>query len=324
MIRTRLTDLVGCTAPIQQAPMGTVSSPRLAVAVAEAGGIGSINTLGMARETLRQQLDDMRQQTKGVLAVSFLTDDIDTDAVADAAWRVPIVDFFWSNPRSELVDIAHRGGALVNWQVGSVEEAQAAVRAGADLVVAQGVEAGGHCRGDSPLLPLLSGVLDAVDVPVLAAGGIADARGVAAALAAGASGVRMGTRFIATEESAAHAAYVTAILAAGANSTRITDAFNNCPLCESSPRARVLISAIDAVESIDVEVVGMMRGADGEMPVSRRSWIPPTQNISGNVKAMCMYAGESVALVNTVLPASQLVLSLVEGAEALLGAVQRT
>lgn len=324
MIRTRLTDLVGCTAPIQQAPMGTVSSPSLAVAVAEAGGIGSINTLGMARETLGQHLDDMRRQTEGVLAVSFLTNNIDTDAVADAASRVRVIDFFWCDPRPELVENAHQGGAMVNWQVGSVEEARAAVGAGADMVVAQGVEAGGHCRGDSPLLPLLSEVLDAVDVPVLAAGGIADARGVAAALAAGASGVRMGTRFIATEESAAHADYVAAILAAGANSTRITDAFNDCPLCESSPRARVLISAIDAVDSIDVDVVGMMQSADGEIPVPRRSWIPPTKNVSGIVKAMCMYAGESVALVNTVLPASQLVVSLVEGADSLLGAVQRS
>ena len=197
-----------------------------------------------------------------------------------------------------------------------------AVRAGADMVSAQGVEAGGHCRGDSPLLPLLCEVLDAVDVPVLAAGGIADARGVAAALAAGASGVRMGTRFIATEESGAHPDYVAAILAAGANSTRITDAFNDCPLCASSPRARVLISAIDAVEAIDVEVVGTMPSADGEMPVPRRSWIPPTRGMSGHIEAMCMYAGESVALVNTVLPASRLVRSLAEGAEALLKTAQ--
>jgi nitronate monooxygenase len=318
MIRTPLTDLLGCVAPIQQAPMGTVSSPRLAVAVAEAGGIGSINTLGVSPELLRQRLDEMREQTDRVLAVSFLTTDIDPRAVADAASRVRIVDFFWCDPRPDLVDLAHEGGALVNWQVGSVAEAQAAVRAGADMVSAQGVEAGGHCRGDTPLLPLLCEVLDAVDVPVLAAGGIADARGVAAALAAGASGVRMGTRFIATDESAAHPDYVAAILAAGANSTRITDAFDNCPLCATSPRARVLISAIDAVEAIDAEVVGTMPSADGEMPVPRRSWIPPTRGMSGHIGAMCMYAGESVALVNTVLPASDLVRSLAEGAEALL------
>jgi nitronate monooxygenase len=318
MIRTRLTDLVGCTAPVQQAPMGTVSSPSLAVAVAQAGGIGSINTLGVSPETLRQRLDEMCEQTDGVLAVSFLTNDIDTDAVADAASRVRIVDFFWCDPRPDLVNLAHKGGALVNWQVGSAAEAQAAVRAGADMVSAQGVEAGGHCRGDTALLPLLCEVLDVVDVPVLAAGGIADARGVAAALVAGASGVRMGTRFIATEESAAHSDYVAAILATGANSTRITDAFNDCPLCASSPRARVLISAIDAVDAIDVEVVGTMPSADGEMPVPRRSWIPPTRGMSGHIDAMCMYAGESVALVNTVLPASHLVRSLTEGAEELL------
>ena len=175
-MRTRLTDLVGCTTPIQQAPMGTVSSPRLAVAVAEAGGIGSINTLAISRRALKRYLDEMCEQTDGALAVSFLTNDIDVDAVADAASRVRVVDFFWCDPRPDLVDIAHRGGALVIWQVGSAAEARAAAQAGSDAVCAQGVEAGGHCRGDSPLLPLLSQVLDAVDVPVLAAGGIADAR----------------------------------------------------------------------------------------------------------------------------------------------------
>ena len=322
MIRTRLTDLVGCTVPIQQAPMGTVSSPGLAVAVAEAGGIGSINTLTVSPEVLRGRLDEMCEQTDGVLAVSFLTDDIDARAVADAASRVRIIDFFWCDPRPDLVDLAHEGGALVNWQVGSAAEARAAVEAGADIVCAQGVEAGGHCRGDIPLLPLLCQVLDAVEVPVLAAGGIADARGVAAALAAGASGVRMGTRFIATDESGAHPDYVAAILAAGANSTRITDAFDDCPLCASSPRARVLVSAIDAVEALDDEVVGSMPSADGELPVPRRSWIPPTREMSGHIDAMCMYAGESVALVNTVVPASDLVRSLTEGAEALLKAPQ--
>jgi nitronate monooxygenase len=129
MIRTRLTDLLGCTAPVQQAPMGTVSSPELAVAVAEAGGIGSINTLGVSRDTLRQRLDEMRAQTDGVLAVSFLTDAVDTDAVADAAARVQVIDFVWCDPRPELADIAHAGGTKVIWQVGSVADARAAVRA---------------------------------------------------------------------------------------------------------------------------------------------------------------------------------------------------
>jgi nitronate monooxygenase len=297
--------------------MGTVSSPELAVAVAQAGGLGSINTLGVSVETLRERLDAMLAQTDGALAVSFLTNDIDLESVAEAASRVRVIDFFWCDPRPELVVLAHEGGALVNWQVGSAAEAREAVRAGADVVVAQGVEAGGHCRGDTPLIPLLCEVLDSVDVPVLAAGGIADARGVAAALAAGASGVRMGTRFIATDESGAHPDYVAAIVAAGANSTSITAAFDDCPLCESSPRARVLVSAIDAVEALgDVEVVG----TDGETRVGRRSWIPPTRGMSGHIDAMCMYAGESVALVNDVVPAADLVRSLADGAAELLTA----
>jgi NAD(P)H-dependent flavin oxidoreductase YrpB (nitropropane dioxygenase family) len=132
----------------------------------------------------------------------------------------------------------------------------------------------------------------------------------------------MGTRFIATEESGAHPDYIAAVLGAGTDSTRITDAFNDCPLCESSPRARVLTCAIDAVESIDSDVVGTMPGPDGELPVPRRSWIPPTRGMRGHIDAMCMYAGESVALVTTVMPASDVVRSLVEGAAQQLRAVQ--
>jgi nitronate monooxygenase len=134
----------------------------------------------------------------------------------------------------------------------------------------------------------------------------------------------MGTRFIATEESAAHSDYVAAILAAAANSTRITDAFNACPLCKVSPRARVLVSAIEAVEAIDddVDVVGTMKGADGETPVPRRSWLPPTRDVDGHIEAMAMYAGEPVALVDTVVSAAQLVRSLADGAQARLASVR--
>jgi NAD(P)H-dependent flavin oxidoreductase YrpB (nitropropane dioxygenase family) len=103
---------------------------------------------------------------------------------------------------------------LVSWQVGSAEEARAAVGAGCDQVVAQGTEVGGHVRGRMSLLPLLSEVLDAVDVPVLAEGGIGDARALAAVLAAGADGARIGTRFVAARESGAHPRYVDALIAA--------------------------------------------------------------------------------------------------------------
>src|SRR5262249_54772894 len=184
-LATRFTELGGCRVPVPQAPMGSVSTSALAVAVADAGGVGSITALGLTAGELDKVLAIMAARTTGVLAANFLTGDIDREAVAAAAARVRILDFFWADPDPALVDIAHRGGALASWQVGSLDEARAAADAGCDVVTVQGTEAGGHIRGHSPLLPLLESVLGELDLPVLAAGGIGDGRAFAAVLAAG-------------------------------------------------------------------------------------------------------------------------------------------
>ncbi|HET6874839.1 MAG TPA: nitronate monooxygenase [Acidimicrobiales bacterium] len=119
MLASAFTRLVGCRVPIQQAPMGSVSSPELAVAVAEAGGVGTITALGMPGDYLVSLLADMSKRTGGVLAANFLTADLDRDALAAAAERVRLIDFFWVDPDPVLVEMAHGGGAVVNWQVGS-------------------------------------------------------------------------------------------------------------------------------------------------------------------------------------------------------------
>jgi len=150
-------------------------------------------------------------------------------------------------------------------------------------------------------------VLDVVDVPVLAAGGIADAEGFARVMAAGAAGARIGTRFIATTESGAHPAYKQAVVDASAGSTDITDAFAACPLCATSPRARVLRTAIDAVRSDGGEVVGEALMAGEKMPVPRGSGMPPGVDTTGELGAMAMYAGESVAAVRDVVPAAAVI-----------------
>ena len=140
----------------------------------------------------------------------------------------------------------------MSWQVGSADEARAAVDAGCDLVVAQGDEAGGHVRGTLGLLTTLERVLDAVEVPVVAAGGIGSARQVAAALAAGASAVRVGTRFIASAESGAHPDYVRAVLEATAEDSTLTDVFS---VGWDAPH-RVLRSCIEAARAFRGDVVG--------------------------------------------------------------------
>ena len=314
-VATRFTDLVGCQVPIQQAPMGSVSTPALAVAVAEAGGVGSITAMGLTAAELDQVLAGMAARTAGVLAANFLTGDIDREAVAAAGARAQIVDFFWADPDPALVELAHRGGALCGWQVGSLDEAKAAADAGCDVVVVQGTEAGGHIRGHSPLRPLLESVLGQLDLPVLAAGGIGDGRGFAAALDVGAAGVRVGTRFIATTESGAHPAYKQAVVDAAAGSTEITDAFSVCPLCASVPRARVLRSCIHAVRDLPGETAGETTVAGRRIALPKGHGLPPGAAATGHVDAMAMYAGESAAAISSVEPVAQVIQSWCAAAE---------
>ena len=323
MLETRFTELVGCSVPIQQAPMGAVSSPRLALAVADAGGVGTITALNMDADQLARRLDDMTPRTRGVLSVNFLTEDLDERAVAVAAERVRLVDFFWLAPRPRLVDLVHRAGALAGWQVGSVDEATAAEDAGCDVVTVQGVEAGGHIRGRTPIMELLPAVLEVVRVSVLAAGGIADGRAFAAALAEGADGARIGTRFIATEESGAHPAYKQAIVDAQNDSTLVTDAFAVCPLCATSPRARVLRSAIDRAAACSDDVVGTATISGASIQVRRGSGMPPTAAVTGQVDAMALYAGAGVGDVAAVRPAADVIADLVAHAESSASATRK-
>ncbi|MGY1771012.1 NAD(P)H-dependent flavin oxidoreductase [Blastococcus sp. SYSU D00813] len=304
-MQTCFTELVGCSVPIQQAPLGAVASSDLAVAVADAGGVGTVSALGVPTEVLVRRLDDMRRRTRGVLSVNVLLEDTDEDALVAAAERVQVVDFFWFHPSPRLVELVHRSGALVSWQVGSVEEARAAADAGCDLVIAQGREAGGHLRGDRALLPLLRQVLDAVPTPVLAAGGVADARSFAAVVAAGADGARVGTRFVTASESAAHPAYKQALVDAAGDCTVVSDAFaRDCPLCVSRPRHRVLRSAVERVASSDSDVVGTVKTGGRQVALPRGAGLPPITAVDGDVGAMALYAGMGVGSVTAVQPAA--------------------
>ena len=195
----------------------------------------------------------------------------------------------------------HAGGARAGWQVGSADEARAARNTGCDVIVAQGIEAGGHVRGTLGLLPLLDEVRTVIDLPIVAAGGIGTGTAMAAALVAGADAVRVGTRFMAASESIAHPTYVEALIRAGADDTAITTAFG-----DGWPDAphRVLKSAIEA---------GRALGED-------QSWAPdwPTSTSVGAVEARALYAGQSVGAVRSRQPAAEIVAELVEEAERVL------
>ena len=172
-------------------------------------------------------------------------------------------------------------------------------------------------RGQLSLLPLLDAVLDAVGTPVVAAGGIATARGVAAVLAAGASAARLGTRFVATLEANAHPEYVDALLRASADDTALTTAFSG--MWPDAPH-RVLRSCIEAAQDIDDEIVGEMSVGAERVPVPKLSVPSPSRDASGAIAAMALYAGESVGAVTKVAAAGDVVRELAEGAERLLRA----
>jgi NAD(P)H-dependent flavin oxidoreductase YrpB (nitropropane dioxygenase family) len=225
------------------------------------------------------------------------------------------VEFFYDSPRADLVALVHTAGALAAWQVGSADEARAAVDRGCDFVAAQGTEAGGHVRGTVGLLAVLDAVLDAVDVPVLAAGGIGSPRAMAAALAAGAAGVRVGTRFVATAESGAHQEYVRALIEASAADTVLTTAFST--MWPDAPH-RVLRSCVTALGAFEGDVVGEMEIGGSSMPIPKGAPPSPGKHMTGTLAAMAHYAGESVGNVVRLQPAGDVVRELSEGAEALL------
>jgi NAD(P)H-dependent flavin oxidoreductase YrpB (nitropropane dioxygenase family) len=297
-LKTRFTEMLGCRYPLQQAGVGGMTSPALALAVAEGGGLGMLTgTIGL--DALATQLDVVPDDA--AVGVNFLIPFLDAPAVEAASTRSALVEFFWGTPDSHLVDVAHAGGALASWQVGSADEARSARDAGCDLIVVQGIEAGGHVRGTLGLLPLLDEVRAVVDLPLVAAGGIGTGRAMAAALMAGADAVRLGTRFMAAAESIAHPTYVDALIAANADDTVITTAFGDG--WADAPH-RVLKSALAAGEALG----------------AAQSWTPawPDSTSTGAIEAQALYAGQSVGAVRSRTPAAAIIAEIVEEADALL------
>lgn len=323
-MRTRFTDLVGCSVPVQQAPMGSVGGPALVRAALDAGAMGTIALAGVPADAVAGYIDgfgdDLRSRPVGG---NFVVPFIDDPAVVTTcAERVRVVDLYHARPDPALIGRAHAAGALVCWQVGTLEEAREAVDLGVELLAVRGIEGGGRMAGDRAMWPLLCDVLDAVGdrVPVLAAGGIGTGRGLAAALAAGADGVRIGTVLVATVESGAHPAYKQALIAAEATDSVLTDAYSVGWPGGPHP-ARVLRQCIEAARSTDAEFVGtaVLGGVTEDIP--RFAPHPPSTAFDGKIEAMAHYAGESVTFVRAIEPAGAIIDRMVVDAARLLAAV---
>ena len=318
LIKTRFTDLFGCSVPLQQAAMGGLDNPRLAAAVANAGALGMVAIGGLSIERVSKILNELKSSTSGALGVNITGPFEEVDNMSElaevGAKATKVVEFFYGWPDKSLVDTVHSQGSLACWQLGSREEAIAAEKAGCDLIVAQGIEAGGHIRGKVGLMALLDEVIESVKIPVVAAGGIGSGRAMAAALTAGASAVRVGTRFVAADESGAHPDYVKALIRARAIDTVVTEKFSRD--WPDAPH-RVLRSSVEAADKFQGDIVaeGTRRDTGAKFPVLRFSTTTASIRISGDIAAMALYAGESVGGVRKVQPAAEIVRELASEAE---------
>jgi NAD(P)H-dependent flavin oxidoreductase YrpB (nitropropane dioxygenase family) len=298
---TRFTQLVNVRYPIQLATMGGVGTVELAAAVAAAGGLGMVTTVTDLRRLAGGQ------RVSGV-GIGFTVPFVEPAAIDAAAELATLVELFWADPATRLVERIHAGGALAGWQVGSADEAAAAEQAGADLVIVQGLEAGGHVRAIEPLRRTLPAARARVDVPIVAAGGIATRAHVVAALDLGADAVRVGTRFVASHESGAHPQYKAALVRASDDDSVLTDEFSvGWP---SAPH-RVLRDALEAARAHDPTspvAVADRGGTQTALPV----WTvtPPSAAMSGDIEAMALYAGRGVGAIHSVTPAADILAEL--------------
>ena len=263
--------------PLQLAAMGGIGSTELAAAVVAAGGMGMV--------------PNRVEPAAGPCGVGFLVPfEPPLEEVTEQATRSRAIEFFFGDPRPDLVRAAHAGGALAGWQVGSTAEAVAAVACGCDYVVVQGIEAGGHVRGTQPLDEVLAAARAVVRVPLVAAGGVTTARRFAEVMDQGADAVRVGSRFVTCPESAAHPEYVRRLLAASGADTVLTDWFN-----AGWPDAphRVLRSSLEAAQ--------------------RSGWratTPPQRDTDRAIEDMALYAGTGVGDIHASEPAAAVVADL--------------
>jgi enoyl-[acyl-carrier protein] reductase II len=317
-MRTRLTELLGIAHPIMLAGMGGVSYSELVTAVSEAGGFGCLGASTMGDEKMVEEISAVRGTTDKPFGVDLLTAMpgglraqvqlvIEGGATAFVAGLgVP----------SEVVELCHRNNVLVVSMCGKVAHALHAVEAGCDLVVAQGTEAGGH-TGQVASFPLIPQIVDAVGhhVPVVAAGGIFDGRGLAAALSLGADGIWVGTRFIATPEARGVLGYKDRLLAAHEDQTTVSRAY-------SGKTMRVVRNGY--TDHFDAHPEELKRFPE-QLTVSYTSGV---MHLGGDsftegvdVDKECYPAGQGVGAITELVPAGELVRRFMAEAEAALDRV---
>jgi NAD(P)H-dependent flavin oxidoreductase YrpB (nitropropane dioxygenase family) len=306
--------------------MAFIGMPPLAIAVSKAGGMGTLGIGLLPPEELRIMIRAVRAETDRPFGVNFLTQFTASEAVdVCIEEQVPVVSFHWADPPVEYIKRLRGQGVKVWMQVGSIAMAKQLAEIGIDAIIAQGIEAGGHNRGTASTMVLVPAMVDAVaPIPVLAAGGIADGRGLVAALMLGAAGAWVGTRLVATHESNAHPQYKQRIVDAGVGDTALTRIFGPewYDATTRSLRNRIVREWQGKPQPPPLDpqapTIGhtQFRGQIVSMP--KFSALLPTPGTEGDFEEMSLLSGESSALVHGLEPAGDVIKKMAEQAEALI------
>jgi nitronate monooxygenase len=326
-MQTALCYHLGIQYPIIAAPMGPdLTGPEFVAAVSNAGGLGILQAQLCPPQFFRREIRRVRELTDKPFGVNLILHfPVEEHVVICLEERVPIISLFWGDP-APVVERAHGLGAKIFHQVGSVVDAENAAAAGVDVIIAQGIEAGGHVAGEVSTMALVPRVVDAVaPLPVAAAGGIADGRGIVAALALGAQAAVVGTRFLASTESRAHPHYKEKLLTATEEDTVRTTLFGfgwpNAPhrtLRTAFVEQWLGREARGQESRPDEPKIGETVIGGQPMPMLRFMGFPPNFDAKGDIDSMDLLAGQGVGLVRTVKPAAQIVHELVAEARQVI------
>ncbi len=318
-MRTRLTELLDIEHPVMLAGMGGVSYSRLVAAVSDAGGFGTLGASTMSTEQMVQEMEAVKALTDKGFGVDLLTAAPgnlieQVEHIIAGGGRLFVAGL--GVPR-DVVELCHRNGVLVANMCGKVRHATAAVEAGCDIVVAQGTEAGGH-TGQVATLPLVPQIVDAVGdrVPVVAAGGIFDGRGLAAALALGADGVWVGTRFIATPEARAVPGYKETLIATGEDGTTVTRAYTGktCRVVRNT-YTQYFEEHPEELQPFPLQVARASGDGAFHLGADEHTEVDPTKEF--------FPAGQGTGAIHELVPAGELVHRFVREAEEVLDRLAR-
>jgi nitronate monooxygenase len=313
---TPLCDLLGMRYPILQAPTGSIAGYELASAVSRAGGLGSMGVTWLSEEAVLEALQALKAETDAPFFLNYALAFEPKTLPRVLEEGIPILTFSWGDP-TPLLPLVRRAGVKVGVQVTNVLGAKKMIEAGADFLICQGREAGGHVQSHRVLWELLPEIVAvAGGTPVVAAGGIGDGKGIAQAFALGAQGAMLGTRFVATHESRAHAEYKSRLCETRAEDTALTVCFEGG--WGYAAHRIIRNSTLESWEAAGSPAMGQRPGegdtlgytASGE-PIFRYEDVAPRVGMNGEIEAMCLYAGESCSVIEAVLSAEECLQQLV-------------